>query len=202
MTRALFAFAFAAALLLAAPPPARAAGPSERAEKQRRYFTDTVLVDQDGRKVRFFEDVLAGQVVVIDFVFTRCTGACPLLTRKLLQVRSELGEGSGRAVRFVSISVDPQHDGPAELRGFARKHGADVPGWTFLTGKKADVDLVVKKLGQYVEAIEDHSTVFIAGNARTGHWTRMRPDASPKVIAERLREMLAEDPGGPVAAKN
>jgi protein SCO1/2 len=191
MTNAMLAVA--SALLLAHPA---AAASSDRVEKQRSYFGSAALVAQDGREVRFFEDVLQDRVVLIDFVFTRCTGACPLLTQKLVQVKAELGSTFGSGVRFVSISVDPQHDGPAQLRAFAEKHGAAVPGWTFLTGKKADVDGVVKRLGQYVEAPEDHSTVFIVGNTRTAHWARLRPDAPAAIIAEQLRTLLAEKPAG------
>jgi protein SCO1 len=198
MTKA--TFAVAAALLLAGP--AAAAPTTDRVEKQRSYFGNAALVAQDGREVRLFDDVLEGRVVLIDFVFTRCSGACPLLTQKLVEVRRELGAAFGSGVRFVSISVDPLHDGPAQLRAFAEKHGAAVPGWTFLTGNKADVDGVVKRLGQYVEAPEDHSTVFIVGNVRTGHWARLRPDAPAAIIAEQLRTLLAEKPAGASIAAN
>ena len=197
MTKA--TFAVAAALLLSLPATA---APSDRVEKQRRYFGNPALVTQDGREVRLFDDILLDRVVLIDFVFTRCTGACPLLTQKLVEVRRELGAAFGSGVRFVSVSVDPLHDGPAQLRAFAEKHGAAVPGWTFLTGNKAAVDGVVKKLGQYVEAPEDHSTVFIVGNTRTGHWARLRPDAPAAIIAEQLRALLSEKPASaPAAAK-
>jgi protein SCO1/2 len=197
MTKA--TFAVAAALLLSLPATA---APSDRVEKQRRYFGNPALVTQDGREVRLFDEVLLDRVVLIDFVFTRCTGACPLLTQKLVEVRRELGAAFGNGVRFVSVSVDPLHDGPAQLRAFAEKHGAAVPGWTFLTGNKADVDGVVKKLGQYVEAPEDHSTVFIVGNTRTGHWARLRPDAPAAILAEQLRTLLAEKPAGAPVATN
>ncbi len=60
----------------AAAEPAAPAPPS-REERARAYFTDTLLLDQDGRAVRFYSDVLQGNVVVVDFIFTRCTGACP-----------------------------------------------------------------------------------------------------------------------------
>lgn len=194
--------ALAAAVLLASPALAADLA-KERQQKQREYFTNTRLVTQDGAEVRFFEDVLEDQVVVIDFVFTRCTGACPLLTQKLVQAKAELGGALGHGVRFVSISIDPEHDGPAQLRAFAEKQGAAVPGWIFLTGRKADVDGIVKRLGQYVEAPEDHSTVFIAGSARTRHWMLLRPDSPPSLIAAQVRRLLTEeDRDASVAARN
>ena len=182
--------ALAAAVLVAVPAAAKPA--AERARKQQAYFTDTELLTQDGNPVRFFTDVLRDQVVVIHFLFTHCAEACPLLTQKLVQARAKLGNALGHGVRFVSISVDPARDGPAELRRFARRQGAEHPGWTFLTGEKARVDLVRRKLGELSNSPADHSTAFIAGNTRTGHWTRLRPDAPPELIAEEVQRLLAE----------
>ena len=152
-----------------------------------------MLYDQDGRAVRFYSDVLEGNVVVVNFIFTRCTEACPLLTRRMNAVRRELGDRFGRDVRFVSISVDPEFDTPQELRRFAGVQEASYLGWTWLTGKKSDVDLVLARLGEVVANPGDHSTGFLAANVRTGHWTRIRPDASPTVVAQRVRELADEE---------
>ena len=108
---ALLACALPARGRRAGRPPPRAA--ASREERARNYFTDTVLYDQDGRAVRFYSDVLQGNVVVVNFIFTRCTEACPLLTRRMNAVRRDLGDRFGREVRFVSISVDPEFDTPA-----------------------------------------------------------------------------------------
>lgn len=191
MTRA--RLALAAALLV----PALALAAPDRIEKQRDWFTNTVLLTQEGERVRFFDDVVKDQVVVFSFIFTRCKDACPLLTQKLVRVKEQLGGALPAGVRFVSITVDPDHDGPEQLAAFARKQGAAVPGWTFLAGKKEDVRHVVKRLGQWVEAPEGHSTLFIAGNARTNHWLRLRPDAPPEAVAANVRQLAAED--APVA---
>ena len=194
--------ALAAALALVLALPARAAdappspSPASREERARAYFTDTLLLDQDGRAVRFYSDVLQGNVVVVNFIFTRCTDACPLLTRRMNAVRRELGDRFGRDVRFVSVSVDPEFDTPQELRRFAERQEASSTGWTWLTGKKADVDRVLAKLGEVVEIPADHSTGFLAANVRKGHWTRIRPDASPAIVAARVRELADEDAKG------
>src|SRR2546425_8771986 len=180
----------AAAILVAFPAASEPV--HERARKQQAYFTDTELLTQDGKRVRFFTDVLRDQVVVIHFLFTHCADACPLLTQKLVQAGAKLGNALGNDVRFVSISVDPARDGPAELRGFARRQGAVHRGWMFLTGEKARVDLVRRKLGELSSSPADHSTAFIAGNTRTGHWTRLRPDAPPDLIAGEVQRLLAE----------
>ena len=181
-----------ACVLVGLVAPAAAEAPAKDAEQRaREWFTDTEVVDQRGRTLRFYSDVLRDRVVVLNFIYTRCPDACPLLTRQLQAVRAELGEAFGRRVFFVSISLDAGRDTPEALRAFARKHGADVPGWTFLTGAQANVDEVVRRLGQYVENPADHATTLIAGNVATRHWTKLRPDLPPAAIAAHLQRLLA-----------
>lgn len=187
------------ALALSAAPTAPAATSADPEAKARDWFTDTVLVDQDGKQVRFYSDVLANKVVAIDFIFTQCDMACPLLTEKLNRVREEVGPLFGKEVFFVSISMDPEFDTPQELTKFAKKHSGLRPGWTWLTGKKADVELVVKRLGEWVDDKEAHSTEFIVGNSRTRHWMKVRPDAPPTVTSLKLKALVEENAAKPSA---
>lgn len=166
--------------------PPRTLTPAEREAKARNYFTDTTLLTQDGKSVRFYADVLKDHVVLINFVFTECGDACPLITHKLLQARQALG-AQARQVRFVSISIDPEHDTPQTMTQFARKHSALDPEWLWLTGPKVNVDRVTKKLGAYTNDPTDHFTGLIVGNLRTDRWIKIRPDAPPAVIATQLR---------------
>ncbi len=159
-------------------------------DKDRTYFTDLELVTQDGETVRFYTDVLKDQVVLISFIFTNCGNACPMQTRSLVDVSELLGEEARKSVRFISISIDPERDTPAAMKAFAIKHGADQPGWLFLTGEPAKVNQVVKKLGQYTPDVEAHSTLLLAGNLRERHWIKVQPNLAPQGIAERLRELL------------
>lgn len=176
----------------AAPDPAAEAA---REEKARAWFTDTVLTDQAGREVRFYADVLRGRTVCLSFQFTECREACPLIMARLGKVRRELGEAFGRDVHFVVLSVDPEHDTPEALRRFAKVHAAEEPGWTYLTGSRAAMKAVLSRLGTWVEDPSDHTTAFVAGNARTRHWTKVRPDLPPVAVAELLRELAEERPG-------
>ena len=165
--------------------------PAEREAKAREYFTDTKLKTQSERTVRFYSDAMKDKVVLINFVFTQCGDACPLITAKLVQTKKELGELFGKDVRFLSLSIDPRHDRPQDLAKFARKFDAVHPEWLFLTGEPANVEAVVKKLGSWTEDIESHSTAIIIGSPRQGKWKKVRPDAPPKVIAEELRHLVA-----------
>jgi len=164
---------------------------AEREAKAREYFTDTVLRTESNRAVRFYSDALKGKVVLINFVFTQCSDACPLITAQLVQVKKELGEAFGRDVRFVSISVDPQNDRPQDLARFAQKFDAAHPEWWFLTGEKASVDRVVQKLGAFTPERESHLTAMIIGATSAARWKKVRPDAPPRIIAEELRVLVA-----------
>ncbi len=136
-----------------------------------RYFPDVPLVDQHGETLRFYSDLLKGRVVVIDTIFADCGGVCPMMTERFAKVQAKLGDRVGRDVTLISITVDPANDTPEKLRGYAERVGAK-PGWHFLTGDKANLDLVLKRLGQYVESREAHSNLFIIGNEATGLWKK------------------------------
>ena len=87
-------------------------------QRAREYFTNLELVDQDGQTVRFFDDVLKDKVVVVNFIFTNCEGACPLMTHKLTLVRDKLEGYIGQPIQFVSLSLDPERDTPAAMNNY------------------------------------------------------------------------------------
>jgi cytochrome oxidase Cu insertion factor (SCO1/SenC/PrrC family) len=173
-----------------APAPraeAASAAPLARPKRDpQAYFTDRELFTQDGRKVRFYSDVLKGRLVVINTIFTHCEDACPLITAQMNAVRLKLGPAFERDVHFVSISSDPVRDTPQALKKWAAKQSVDVPGWTFLTGKKADVDHILQKLGQWSQNIESHSTQLIAWNFATDRGRKMLPNLPPEALAAQI----------------
>jgi len=177
----------------AATAPAADAAAAE--DKARNYFTDLEVIDQNGKRLRFYSDVLKGRVVLINFIFTNCQDACPLVTHKLNQVRSLMAEVVRDEVWFVSISVDPERDTPEAMKAFAKKQRVDESRWLFLTGPKQNLDFIVKRLGQYTQEVEAHSTLMLAGNDKTRHWTRVMPMVPPAGVAEQLRALAEESPG-------
>ena len=136
-----------------------------------KYFSDVELLDQDGRKVRFYSDMLKGKTVVVNAFFTTCTSVCPPMNRNMEKIQEALGPRLGKDVFLISISVDPVTDTPPRLKEYAQKFHAK-PGWFFLTGKKENVDWALYKLGSYVESKDDHTTVIIVGNEATGLWKK------------------------------
>jgi len=99
------------------------------------------LLNQEGAQVALAD--FEGTAVLLDFVFTRCTGPCPLLTAAHVRLQRRLPSTIRARTALLSISVDPAHDTPPRLREYARKHGADLSDWSFLTGAPETVRNVV-----------------------------------------------------------
>jgi protein SCO1/2 len=210
LASALTAFAQTAGRPAPPPAPAEVANPhaghhmgdaakQEPPTPAQKYFSDVELLDQDGRKVRFYSDVLKGKTVVVNAFFTTCTSVCPPMNRNMQKIQEALGERAGRDVFLVSISVDPETDTPARLKEYAAKFHAG-PGWTFLTGKKENVDWALYKIGQYVEAKDDHTTVIIIGNEATGLWKKAFGIAKADALLQVVNS-VANDKGGSKSAE-
>ncbi|CAD5369816.1 putative Cytochrome oxidase biogenesis protein Sco1/SenC/PrrC, copper metallochaperone [Rubrivivax sp. A210] len=185
---------------------AASAAPSTALAKPKRdpqkYFTDSELYTQDGRKVRFYTDMLKGRTVVINTIYTNCADACPLITQAMNAVRSKIGPAFGKDVFFITISSDPVRDTPQAMKQYAAKQSADVPGWFFLTGKKADVDLVLKRLGQWSQEVESHSTQLIAWNFKTDRGRKMIPNMPPDLLAAQISLLSGGDDLLPLPSLN
>ncbi|HEX9985234.1 MAG TPA: SCO family protein [Thermoanaerobaculia bacterium] len=135
------------------------------------YLANIPLVDQNGRGVDLYDDLIRNHTVVINSFFASCTGSCPIMSKTFLLLQNRLGDRIGKDVILVSITVDPKNDTPDALKAYAKRMGAK-PGWYFLTGTKAQVDAALTKLGQYAETRDAHKNIIIAGNDRTGLWKK------------------------------
>src|SRR5262245_44969178 len=153
------------------------------------------LMDQDG--ARFTLDDLRGKVAVVTFIYAKCTDTCPLLTAKMASMQEPLAADFGPRVRFVSITVDPGVDTPAVLRGYAKAHGADLAGWSFLTGSPAAIDDVVHSFGAFARRTQagtvDHlfltSLLDRQGKIRVQYLGyRFKPDEMLRDVRALLRE--------------
>jgi protein SCO1/2 len=100
------------------------------------------LIDQDGRIVS--SESLRGRTLLLDFIFTRCPGPCPILTARQVRVQRLLPDDLRDRVQLVSISLDPVNDTPEAMRAYAKEHGAALDDWSFLTGDPETVDAVVR----------------------------------------------------------
>jgi len=183
-------------------PEAPAASRRASVAEAQAYFTDVELVNQDGEPMRFYTDLLKDKLVVIDMVYTTCTGICPVMSRTFARLQEHLGDRLGRDAYLLSISVDPENDTPQRLKDFAASFGAR-PGWYFLTGTSENVHFVLGKLGQDVQDKEDHNAIILVGNEPSGLWKKafgLAPAADivsilDSVMKDEMRP-AASQPGG------
>lgn len=132
------------ALLLAAALTPALLGAVEQAPPTWGVLEDARLVDQYNRPVS--RASFNGFVLLMNFVFTQCSAACPVQTRQLAEMIDTLPPDVRRRARFLSISLDPLTDTPATLRAFAQRYQALLPGWTFATGPAHDIERVTGRL--------------------------------------------------------
>ena len=171
-----------------------ASGAAEQSPAHK-YFTDVVLVNQNGEKMRFYSDLLQGKVVIINSFFGTCQGSCLPMNRNLEKVQQALRDRVGKDVRIISISVDSTVDTPPVLKEYAKKLHAG-PGWYFLTGDKENVDLALHKLGQFVTDKNDHLNIIIIGNERTGLWKKAFGLAQSDELVRVVESVINDQPAG------
>jgi protein SCO1/2 len=108
---------------------------------------DFALTSQDGAPVKLAD--YRGKVVAVTFIFTLCADTCPVLTPMMSFVQDQLGNDFGEKIRFVSITVDPERDTPEVLKEYAQAFGANLAGWSFLTGAPEAIREVTRRYGVF-----------------------------------------------------
>jgi protein SCO1/2 len=176
---------------VAAPVNARTGGDVWGAD----YFPKYELTAHTGETLRFFDDVIKGKVVAINFIFTSCTDVCPMETARMAAVHELLADRVGEDVFFYSITIDPEHDTVEVLRDYAARFGIDGSNWKFLTGDKKEIDTIRERFGLYGDPREEqdlsnHNINLVIGNQATGQWLRRSPFENPYVLADQLGGFL------------
>jgi len=157
------------------------------------HFPNVELITQDGKKVRFYDDLIKGKVVALELIYTTCKYNCPLETARMVQLQKLLGDRMGKDVFFYSITIEPEHDTPEVLKAYADKYHVG-PGWLFLTGKPADIKLISKKLG--LDKLpngndpDGHMPSLLIGNERTGIWMRNSALDNTKFMALKIQQLM------------
>ena len=131
---------------------------------------DLALIDQNGKTVKFYSDLIKGKVVIVNGFFTSCNAFCPMQARALVKLKKRLGDRLGRDVFIVSISKDPRTDTPEKLRQWGKEYGVGA-GWTLLTGDESDIRKVLRDVTTDDIGTDLHESLVVIGNDRTGNWT-------------------------------
>ena len=166
--------------------------PQNARERMRELrFPNVPLVTHTGQNVRFYDDILKDRKVVINFMYTVCSGICTPVTQNLLEARRLLGTDA-KDIRFYSISLTPADDSPAALREYMEMQQIDE-GWTFLTGEPRHVERVRQGLG-FVDTtpeadadITNHSGMVRIGNEPMVSWGHASGLTTGKAIARMIR---------------
>jgi cytochrome oxidase Cu insertion factor (SCO1/SenC/PrrC family) len=143
---------------------------------------DFILVNQDGRRVRLYTDLMKGKVVVLSFFYTTCTFVCDAQGRNLAKLQARLGGRLGKEVFLISVTRDPATDTPARLRKWAKAHGVR-DGWSLVTGDVKDVSsLVARFLSDTIGPVESHAATVYVGNEATASWLVSSGLSSPEEL--------------------
>jgi len=178
----------------AVPPPAE---PGRSRAARSGFLPNVPLVTHRGEPVLFYDDLVRGKTVLLNFFLVGCSdGRCPTATANLRQVQELLGERVGRDIFFYSITLAPESDTPSMLDGYVKAFDIK-PGWTFLTGKPADVDRLRRGLG-YVDPDPQrdkdpatHINMARYGNDRLERWGAVSLRSSAANIASTFRWLTA-----------
>jgi protein SCO1/2 len=149
------------------------------------------LVDQDGVRHRFAQELIKAKVVVVSFVFTGCTTICSPVGANMGALDRMLGARVGAEVSLLSVTLDPFNDTPARLATWRRQFD-DGPGWRLLTGEPDQVDRVLRAMRQDTADIAQHDAFLWLGDLRARTWTRVSALAAPDTLADLIRRMEVE----------
>jgi protein SCO1/2 len=189
------------AALLASGIPAQASNGDNRDQKwktvsprdtiRNRFLPNVALVTHEGKNVRFYDDLIKDKIVIINMMYATCEGICPAITSNLQKVQKLLGDRVGRDIFLYSITLKPEHDTPQVLSEHVKMHGIQ-PGWSFLTGAPADIEVLRRKLG-FVDPdpVVDKDTTNHIGNIRYGNeplmlWAACPGSIKPASIVESI----------------
>ena len=152
-------------------------------------FPNVTLTTHEGTEVRFYQDLIKGKIVLINFMYATCTNSCPTFTANLVRVQRLFGNRIGRDVFMYSISLDPEHDTPEVLSQYVKNYSVQ-PGWTFLTGSTADITTLRRRLGlRDLDPVVDadksqHIGVVLYGDERFDRWAACPALSEPREIVK------------------
>jgi protein SCO1/2 len=142
---------------------------------------DLVLRDQEGRKVRFYSDLIKDKVVVLSFFYTSCIYSCTTQGKIFSKLQSLLGERLGKSVFLISVTTDPVKDNPEQLKAWGTRYKLQ-PGWTLVTGEEAKMNhLLIPFTGNPAGGGMHLPATFI-GNDRKGLWTSAAGTFTPEQL--------------------
>jgi cytochrome oxidase Cu insertion factor (SCO1/SenC/PrrC family) len=130
---------------------------------------DVTVLDQNNHELHFYRDLVQGKTVAINFIFTTCTTICSPLTANFARIQKTMEARGEKGLSLISVTVDPENDTPERLASYAALFHAQ-PGWTFVTGKRSDLEQIWKAFNIYMSSKTDHPPTVVIGNERQRVW--------------------------------
>lgn len=164
-------------------------GQNQAQNKKDPRLVDYSLVNQDGKEVKLYADLLKGRVVIMNFIFTTCNTICDLQGKRFSELQAKLGDRLENEINLISLTKDPQNDTPEKLKQWGIKHNLQK-GWTLLTGEKAEIDKTFIAFTGQPPAVIEHSPAMLIGNPDKNNWIRVNgfePVEEIEKIIEKVR---------------
>jgi len=164
---------------------------SSRERIRQRYFPNLVLTSHEGRKRKFYDDMVKDKLVIFNMFYAKCEGICSPVTRNLVRVQKLLGDRVGKDIFMYSFTLKPKEDNVMALKHYAEMHKVQ-PGWLFLTGSPDDMETLRQKLGftdpdpVLDKDTSNHIGVIKYGNEPLERWGGCPGMSTPEWIAETI----------------
>lgn len=169
-----------------------------RKRLQEQHLPNLPLISHEGKRVFFYDDLVKGKVVTLNFFFAQCDEICPMVSANLARVQKILGAQVGRDIHMYSFTLKPEEDTVDVIRKYRKKYHA-TPGWDFFTAKPDDMEKLRKAIGfTYPDPKIDGDKTQHIGNIRYGneplmYWSACPGMAHVDFIVETLEWMIHPD---------
>jgi len=190
-----------AAAALTLGPGAAEASTVRAVGEGRRNLPNVPVTSQDGKTFHFYDDLVKGKTVLVNFFYADCTGICPRMTSNLGKIKAALGDRVGKDIFIYSISLKPELDTTHNLRNYAAMHGIkEGSGWLLLRARRRDMELLRERLGfkdsdDALDAdINQHTGILRFGTDVYDKWSGYPLLGNVELIAEMVRQL---DPYAP-----
>ena len=154
---------------------------------------NAVFRTQEGKAVRFYDDLIKGRQVMVMMMYANCETFCPLATQRMVELHHRaLAPRMGKDLFMVNVSLKPEQDDPATLKSYAQMHHAELPGWTFVTGDQYDVDTLRYRffshdhIGIDLDA-DQHAGLMKIINDPIGRWFHADVFASTRTVLDHIQ---------------
>ena len=162
-----------------------------RERTRQRYFPNLELTAHDGRKLKFYDDLVKDKIVIFNMFYAKCEGICSPITKNLVRLQNILGNRVGKDIFMYSFTLKPKEDTVMAMKHYAHMHKVK-PGWLFLTGAPNDMETIRRKLGfvdpdpEVDKDLSNHIGVIKYGNEPLERWGGCPGMQAPEWIAETL----------------